>query len=55
MRRSKLDNTLTWIFMFLAVAAVICYFAFTGKKPFFICGGAAICLRLSQYIMRFMN
>lgn len=55
MRGSKIDTVLTWLFMVLAVAAVICYFAFPGDRiPFLYCGGAAICFRLVQYLMRYI-
>ncbi len=55
-RGSKIDMILTWLFMVLAVAAVACYFAFPESRlPFLYCGGAAICFRLVQYLMRFIN
>ena len=55
-RGSKIDTILTWLFMVLAVAAVICYFAFPeNRQPFLYCGGAAICFRLVQYLMRFIS
>ena len=41
-RGSKIDTILTWLFMVLAVAAVVCYFAFPENRlPFLYCGGAA--------------
>ena len=55
MRDNKLDKILTIIFMVLAIAAVVCYFAVDDKTVFLYCGGAAICLRLVQYFMRFVH
>ena len=38
-RGSKIDTILTWLFMVLAVAAVVCYFAFPENRlPFLYCG-----------------
>lgn len=55
-RGSKIDMILTLLFMVLAVAAVICYFVFPENRlPFLYCGGAAICFRLAQYLMRFIS
>lgn len=54
-RGSKVDEILTLIFMLLAIAAVVCYFAISDKNPFLYCGGAAIVLRLIQYILRFIH
>lgn len=54
-RRSKLDTVMTWIFMVLTVAAVICYFTVTDRTAFLYCGGAAIFIRLVQYLMRFIS
>ncbi len=55
-RGSKIDMILTGLFMVLAVAAVICYFAFPENRlPFHYCGGEAICFRLVQNLMRFLN
>lgn len=54
-RNSKADEILTLCFMLLAIAAVVCYFAVSDKSVFMYCGGAAILLRLAQYILRFIN
>ena len=54
-RGSKADEILTLFFMLLAIAAVVCYFAVSDKAVFLYCGGAAICLRLVQYFMRFVH
>ena len=48
-RGSKADEILTLVFMLLAIAAVVCYFAVSDKTVFLYCGGAAIVLRLVQY------
>ena len=55
-RGDSIDSLLTMIFMLLAVAAVICYFAMPANRtPFLFCGGAAILLRLIQYLLRFIK
>ena len=54
-RNSKTDAILTLCFMLLAIAAVVCYFAVSDKSVFMYCGGAAILLRLVQYVLRFIN
>ena len=54
-RNSKTDEILTLCFMLLAIAAVVCYFAVSAKSVFMYCGGAAILLRLVQYVLRFIN
>lgn len=54
-RGSKTDSILTVLFMLMAVAAVICYFAVDDRKVFLYCGGAAICFRLVQYLLRFIR
>ena len=55
-RGSKADTIVTWIFLALAVAAVICYVALPANRlPFMYCGGAAIVLRLVQYLIRFIK
>lgn len=54
-RGSKIDSILTLLFMVLAIAAVVCYFAVSNRAVFLSFGGAAICLRLVQYMMRFIN
>ncbi|MDR1676103.1 MAG: hypothetical protein LBR86_06525 [Tannerella sp.] len=52
-RGSKTDEVLTLLFMLLAVAAVICFFAVDSRMAFIICGGVAVLLRMAQYILRF--
>ena len=54
-RNSKADEIFTLCFMLLARAAVVCYFAISDKSVFMYCGGAAILLRVVQYILRFIN
>ena len=51
-RGSKADEILTLVFMLLAIAAVVCYFAVSDKAVFLYCGGAAIVLRLVQYVLK---
>ncbi|MDR1455331.1 MAG: hypothetical protein LBJ01_06745 [Tannerella sp.] len=52
-RGSKADDVLTLLFMLLAVAAVVCFFAAGNRLAFMICGGLAVLLRSVQYILRF--
>ena len=54
-RNSKADEIFTLCFMLLSIAAVVCYFAISDKSVFMYCGGAAILLRVVQYILRFIN
>lgn len=54
-RGSRTDELLTLIFMVLAIATVICYFAVTNKVVFFSLGGAAVVIRLIQYALRFFK
>ena len=52
-RGSRLDELLTLLFMVLAIAAVICFFAARNQPYYQICGGIAIIVRIAQYILRF--
>ena len=54
-RGSKIDEILTLLFMLLAIAAIVCYFAVSDRSVFLYCGGAAIVLRLVQYVARFIK
>jgi Ca2+/Na+ antiporter len=54
-RGSRWDELLTLLFMLLAIAAVICFFAVNGRLPFYICGGLAVVLRVVQYIARYFG
>ncbi|MDR1406847.1 MAG: hypothetical protein LBJ23_02215 [Tannerella sp.] len=51
-RGSRIDELMTLLFMLLAVAAVICFFALGNRLPFYICGFLAIAIRAAQYISR---
>ncbi|MDR1781312.1 MAG: hypothetical protein LBR50_11405 [Tannerella sp.] len=51
-RGSRTDEIFTLAFMLLAIGALIAYFAASSRLPFFICGGAAVLTRLTQYILR---
>ena len=54
-RGSKIDELLTLIFMLLAIACIVCFFAVPSKHGLcFGLGGAAIVLRIIQYILRFV-
>lgn len=54
-RGSKIDEILTLLFMLLAIAAIVCYFAVSDRSVFLYCGGVAIVLRLVQYVARFIK
>ena len=54
MDQDKISNILTLIFMILAVAAGVSYFAIEDRTIFWYCGGAAVCVRLTQYVMKFL-
>jgi Ca2+/Na+ antiporter len=54
-RGSKADEILTLVFMLLAIAAVVCYFAVDSRIPFLCCGGIAVVLRIVQYALRFFS
>jgi membrane-bound ClpP family serine protease len=54
-RESKTDEVLTLLFMLLAIAAIICYFAVTERLVFLILGGFAVVLRLVQYALRYFK
>ncbi|MDR3142255.1 MAG: hypothetical protein LBU37_11095 [Tannerellaceae bacterium] len=54
-RGSKADELLTLLFMVLAIAAVICYFAVSNKMVFMYLAGIAIVIRLAQYILRYFK
>lgn len=54
-RGSKTDEIMTLAFMLLAVAAVICFFAVNNRTVFLLSGGAAIGLRLIQYLLRLIK
>lgn len=54
-RGSKTDSILTILFLALAAAAIICYFAVSDRHAFLYLGGAAVCFRLVQYVLRFIG
>ena len=53
-RGSKTDEILTLLFMLLAIAAIVCYFSMSDKTVFLYCGGAAVLMRIVQYILRYI-
>lgn len=54
-QNNNIYKALTAIFLILAAAAVVCYFVFPDDKTIFLyCGGAAVCIRLTQYLMKFI-
>ncbi|MDR1402926.1 MAG: hypothetical protein LBJ60_04390 [Tannerellaceae bacterium] len=53
-RGSKADELLTLLFMILAIAAVICYFA-ASKTVFIYLAGIAIVIRVAQYALRYFK
>lgn len=55
MRGSKTDELLSLIFILLAVAAGVCFFAVKDRTVFLIVGGLAVVFRLIQYALRFFN
>jgi len=54
-RGDKWDELLTVLFMTLAVAAVVCFFAARYQPYYLICGGIAIAIRVTQYIVRLFS
>jgi uncharacterized membrane-anchored protein YitT (DUF2179 family) len=55
MRGSKTDEILSLIFILLAVASGVCYFAVENRLVFLAVGGIAVVFRLVQYALRFFN
>jgi len=55
MRGSKADELLTLVFMALAVATVVCLLFFNNRTYYMAFGGAAIILRIVQYILRYFR
>lgn len=47
-----IDDVVSVIFMLLAVAALVVFFVSSNRLPFWILGGVAVMLRLTQYILR---
>lgn len=52
---SRTDEVFTLLFMLLAIAAVVCFFAVKGHLVFYICGIAAVVVRVLQYILRYLK
>ena len=53
-RRSRYDELLTTLFMFLALGVIVCFFALDkGNPTYLILGGLAVVIRIAQYAMRF--
>jgi hypothetical protein len=52
-RGSKIDDILSLLFILMAIAAGVCYFAVDNKMVFWIIGGVAVVFRLIQYALRF--
>lgn len=53
---NKFDKVLTLVFLVLAAAAVACYFLFNDDRTVFLyCGGAAVCVRLTQYLLKYIQ
>lgn len=54
-RGGKMDELLTLLFMLLAIAAVICFFAMDNRTWFLALGGIAVVLRVIQYVARYFG
>lgn len=54
-RGGRLDELLTLIFMILAIAAVICFFAVSDRSWFLSLGGIAVVMRIIQYVTRYFG
>lgn len=54
-RGSGLDELLTVLFMLLAIAAVVCFFAMDGRGWFMGLAGAAVVLRIIHYVLRYFG
>lgn len=54
-RGSKADELLTLLFMIMAIAAVICFFAVSDRVWFLSLGGSAVILRIVQYVARYFG
>jgi hypothetical protein len=52
MRGNKTDELLSLIFILLAVAAGICFFAVQNRMVFLVVGGIAVAFRLVHYALR---
>lgn len=54
-RGSRWDELMTLVFMILAIAAAVCFFAVKDQPYYMILMGAALVLRLIQYALRFFS
>lgn len=54
-RNSPIDELLTVIFMILAVAAIICFFAMENRAWFMGLAGGAVVMRIVQYVLRYIG
>ena len=54
-RGDKADEFLTFIFMLLAIAAVVCFFAVDNRVVFLSLGGLAVVVRLVHYALRYFG
>lgn len=54
-RNSAWDELLTGLFMLLAIAAIVCFFTLEGRGWFMGLAGAAVVLRVVQYILRYIG
>lgn len=54
-RNSPIDELLTVIFMIMAIAAVVCFFALEGRGWFMGLAGTAVILRILQYVLRYIG
>lgn len=55
---SKADEILTLVFMLLAIAAIASYiytFSSSDKTIFLVCAGAAVIMRVIQYLLRYFH
>lgn len=55
MRGSKLDELMTLAFLILAVSAVVVLFVVNTRTSFMYVAGAAVVLRIIQYVLRFVK
>ena len=54
-RGDKWDELLSVLFMVLAFAAIVLFFAKPQQPYYMICGGSALLLRLVHYAIRYFS
>lgn len=55
MDQQKLNRVLTVVFLLLTAVALAAYFLVKDDRTLFLyCGGAAVCVRLTQYLMKYI-